>query len=343
MWIAVALLSGCAERGRFEVLSGATMGTRYRVLVRADEVGPTAARAIINAELAALIDALSTWTEDSEISRFNRDCTQPSGHPMLLAVVAAAQAVFAASGGAFDPSVVPLLELWGFGPGGRRDPGVPTPAAIDAARRQVDFSRIVLQRDATVVCTQAGMRIDVSALGKGYAVDRVHDALKAAGARNLLVEIGGEVRVSGTRASDEPFRIGIERPAELLTDGADPGARARGRELLGARALTGGGVATSGNYRNFFVHERKRYTHIVDPRTGWPVPAELASVSVVADTAMMADAWATALMVLGPEHGPAVARAEGLRALFVLESGEEIVVPAGEAFYEPVESVERGG
>lgn len=319
------------------------MGTTYRVLVNHAEVTPDLAQARIDAELAAVNLALSTWTATSELSGFNRDCTRPlHASPMLQTVVAASRQVFEASGGAFDPSVVPLLALWGFGPGGRAVDAVPAEGEIRAAMQRVGFLHIQFGADGALACEIPGMALDFSAIAKGYAVDRVHDALRAAGARNLLVEIGGEVRVSGRRPDGSPFSVGIERPAVAAGEAdATQAAPRRAQHLLGARELTHGAVATSGNYRNFLVFSGRRYTHIIDPRTGWPVPEGLASVSVFAQNAMMADAWATALMVLGPIDGPAVAKTEGLTALFVLESGEEIAVPHSPAFYEAFSSVER--
>ena len=245
--------------------------------------------------------------------------------PGFVEVALAARTVHAQSEGAFDPSVVPVSELWGFGPGIK--PGSvslpPVASAIAAALEAVDYGALKIdQATSTLACARPGMALDFSALGKGYGVDRVIEALQAAGVENALVEIGGEVRAIGQKRNGEPFRVGIALPVV----GADG--------LMGERTLRDAAVATSGNYRNFIELGGERFGHLMDPRSGWPVDTRLAAVSVEAPTTMMADAWATALMVLGPEQGPAIARKAQLTALFVMADGATVKVPNEVLFYE---------
>lgn len=294
-------------------LGGPTMGTSWSIQV-VPSPGPEDAAAIeaaIGAELARINAQMSTWDPTSELSRFNAhggtDWFPVS--PETAAVVQAALAVSATTGGAFDVTVGPLVDLWGFGP----EPVVvaPAPEAIAAVRTHVGWQGLAV-RDVPPALRKddPAIRVDLSAIAKGYAVDALADVLATRGIRHYLVEIGGELRGAGRNPAGTPWRVAVERPV--------PGARAVQRVL----PLDGQAIATSGDYRNVVEFDGERYSHAIDPRTGRPVPLGVASVSVLAPTAMAADAWATALMVLGPDDGLALAEAEGLQALFIVHRGD---------------------
>jgi thiamine biosynthesis lipoprotein len=268
-----------------------------------------ALRSGIGALLAQTVRQMSTWEPDSEISRFNRhrggDWFAVS--PELAAVVAESLSIAALSGGAFDIRVGPLVRLWGFGPG-PAPPGLPDPAAVETARRLAGGVIEVRERPPALRKSLPEAEIDLSAIAKGDAVDRIARHLEAAGVHRYLVEIGGELRVRGRGPAGHPWRIAIELP--------DPRARLPGPVL----ELEEGAVATSGDYRNFFEHGGRRYPHVIDPATGRPVAHRTGSVTVLDPSARRADALATALLVLGAEQGLVLAEREGLAAYFLVGS-----------------------
>ncbi len=309
----LAQLGACARQAPSARLEGGTMGTRYHItLVNPPRAtGTRALQAAVERLLESVNDSMSTYREDSEIARVSRSPPDRdiALSPDFATVLAAALRVGELSGGAFDVTVGPLVELWGFGPerGERR---VPDQASVERARRQVGYRALLLDRRASSLAKRAPRSLDFSALAKGYAVDRVAALLERRGIGDYLVEIGGDLRVAGHSPRGTAWALAIERP-ELL--GGEPMARI---------ALRDGAVATSGDYRNFFERDGKRYSHIIDPRSGYPVPRELVSVTVVAASAMLADAWATALLVLGPERALEVAEREALACYFVRRQAE---------------------
>jgi len=291
-------------------LAGSSMGTSWHVTIVATEAAaPENLRQEIQGALDAVESRMSNWRPDSEISRLN---ASPPGRyrvsAELMTVLEAAAAVWRASGGAFDVTVGPLVGLWGFGPHAAR--GEPAPAALAAARERVGMQWLVLHPDTLEVERLRAVELDLSAIAKGHGVDQVAARLQALGYRNYLVEVGGEVRVSGRNPEGLPWRLGIERPSSLE------------RRIARRMVLPAGGVATSGDYRNFVITEGGRRSHTIDPRSGAPVRHALASVTVVAPSAMWADAWATALNVLGPDEGMAAATQQGLPALFIIHHGD---------------------
>ena len=199
-----------------------------------------------------------------------------------------------ASDGAFDPTVAPLVNLWGFGTHGRPD-RTPDAAAMDTARARVGWPHVTRSGANAIGKDRPGVELDLSAIAKGYGVDAAGGVLDAAGVTNYFVEIGGEVRAAGRNAAGQPWRIGIDRPARDALPGDD---------LAGVLHLTGGAVATSGDYRNFFAASDGRvYAHIFDPRAGRPIESPPTSVSVLAPDCLLADGLATTLFVMGPEEG----------------------------------------
>jgi len=295
-------------------LSGATMGTRYRILLPTrlvEAASRDSLKTVITDRLAYLDRQLmSTYTPDSQLSQLNR---QPAGEPMLVAtelmtVLTAAKKVYQQSQGAFDITVKPLVDLWGFGPAGTRQ-DIPAEPDIRQALGELGMDRLEMDATNSTVMRSAGITLDLSAIAKGYAVDTLAGLLQARGLNDFLVEIGGEVKIHGTRPDGESWQVGIESPV--------PG-QSRLFQSLNTNAAELA-IAASGNYRNYFMHEGKRYSHTIDPRSGWPVSHDLASVTVIAGSAMDADAWATALSVLGVEAGMKLANELQLAAYFIVD------------------------
>ena len=286
------------------------MGTTFAVRVVAEDAGEARAAALeaaIAGVLARIDGRMSTWRPESELSRFNRlQSTEPfpvSGD--TLAVFRHALEISALTGGAFDVTVAPLVDAWGFGPAGR-PAAFPDGAEIERLRARVGYRQLALDAAAsTVRKSHAAVSADLSALAKGYAVDEVADLLRAEGIESYLVEVGGEVRARGSSERGDAWRVGIERPA--------PGPPA----LLRRLALRDLALATSGDYRNYHEADGRRLSHTIDPRSGRPVAHGLASASVLDPLCVRADALATALEVLGPEDGFALAAANGWAALLV--------------------------
>lgn len=327
---AACLLAGCGQQDAPPVeFSGSAMGTSWHVTVVAppESVREGTLEQALAREIAAVEQSMSTWISDSDLSGFNRYAGtgwQPVA-PSFCEFVAAALAISEETGGAFDPTAGALVNLWGFGPGEMRfEP--PDEAELDAARAlsgyeklEADCSRPALRK------AEGGLYVDLSAIAKGHAVDRVADILDARSVGNYLVEIGGELRVRGNNPAGGPWRIAIELP--------DPAGRGVQRVVR----LTDSAVATSGDYRNFFEYDGRRYSHTIDPRTGRPVEHEAAAVTVVTMSAARADALATALLVLGPDAGLAFAERADVAALFLLRAGDAVVERASSRFRKEVE------
>ncbi|MEE9384952.1 MAG: FAD:protein FMN transferase [Nannocystaceae bacterium] len=270
------------------------------------------------------VDArMSNYRPDSELSRLN---AAAAGEDIevsapLYEVLALSQRVARESGGALDITVAPLVDAYGFGPGER------TSDPVELARRRelVGYAQLRLLAPGIVRKEQAGVACTLSAVAKGYAVDQVARVLEEAGVHDYMVEVGGEVKVRGRNASGRPWRVGIERPA------ADAFSAPRVQEALEPGDAA---VATSGDYRNYREENGVRVSHTLDPRTGAPIRHTLASVTVVHPSAAAADAYATALNVLGPREGPALAERLGLAALFLVREGATFRSVATQGFSE---------
>jgi thiamine biosynthesis lipoprotein len=287
---------------------GISMGTRYTVKIARRVLSPTRLEAIhadVQAALAGVDERMSLYRPNSELCRLNR---HPAGRlavsPALFSVLDAALQVATVSGGAFDPTVAPLVAAWGFGPGAAQD--LPQPADLARQRRAVGHGGLALDPTSrTVTKAVAELAIDLGGIAKGRAVDEAARALVSAGIEDFMVEAGGEICAGGQNAHGRPWVIGIEEP--------DAWPR-RARLVL---PLSGEAIATSGDYRLFVEHDGQRYPHAIDPATAAPIANGLASVSVIAADAMRADALATALLVMGPERGLALADQIGLAAHFI--------------------------
>ncbi|WP_439815679.1 FAD:protein FMN transferase [Zavarzinia sp. CC-PAN008] len=298
--------------GRIVALEGLTMGTTWRVQAVVAPGPALDLRATVERALARVIAQMSTWDPASDLARFNASAP---GHWQGFAaetwtVLDAALAVAAASDGAYDPTLGHLVDLWGFGPAGPV-PAAPTPAQLATARAGSGW-RLLEQRYAPRQLRQpGGLALDLSAIAKGFAVDLVAQALDALGLVHHLVEIGGELRGTGCKPDGQPWWVALEPPV------------AGGGGLVPTLiALHGLAVATSGDYRRQAHLDGQTGHHLLDPRNGRPTGNGLASVSVLHPSCMVADAWATALAVLGPEAGLRLATEQGLAALLTSRRGD---------------------
>jgi thiamine biosynthesis lipoprotein len=308
----LALLGACADEGqrRLSRLAGDTMGTTWSVKFSgAPRESLPELRNAIQAALDQINDEMSTYRPDSALSRFNQ---APAGSTMVLPtdfalVLKEALNISRETDGAYDVTVGPLVNLWGFGPAPERaEP--PSQAQIDAARQRVGWEKLKL--DGRRLTQPGNVYVDLSSIAKGFAVDKVAHLLEIQGLNNYLVEIGGELRASGEKPYGQPWRVAVERPV--------PGVR----EVEKVIALNNLAIATSGDYRNFFEDHGTFYSHTIDPRTGYPVDHRLGSVTVLHSECMTADGLATALTVLGPERGLAFAEQHELAVLFVVRTPE---------------------
>lgn len=304
-------LVGCRDDniGGMMSLDGEKMGTTYSVkLVKVpDDIERRTLANEIDGLLATVNQQMSTYRPDSELSRFNAAAAGLRVPVSIdtLSVIDEALRVSRLTKGAFDPTVGPLIDLWGFGPGGGQE-SVPNPERITAARENVGFANVDTRIDSSTVTKLAsGVRLDLSGVAKGFGVDKVAERLEARGINNFLVEVGGELRARGHGPGGRPWRVGIEKPTAIP------------RDLQRVVNLNNQALATSGNYRIFFESDGHRYSHIVNPRTGRPVDHDLASATVVAATTMEADALSTSLLVLGPEAGMRLTVENDIAAFFV--------------------------
>lgn len=293
-------------------LSGHTMGTTYHIsyLQEADTKSKATIKKVITARLEAIEDSMSTYRKHSEISRFNQ---MPVGEILevskdFAAVFSMAKQVYQQSDKSFDPSIGPLVNLWGFGPKISVESFHNTPSieAIAKAQKLLQFNKLKL--NGLLLEKTAAVYLDFSAIAKGYGVDVIAQVLKEFGLKNFMVEIGGEVATSGHSSRGDAWRIGIELPAQFTSD------------ISGTLLLTNTHVATSGDYRNYYEVDGVRYSHTIDPRDGKPVHHKLSSVTVIHDSVALADAFATALSVLGEIEGKALADKLGLKALFIFKT-----------------------
>ena len=295
-------------------LHGSTMGTRFVVKIVADDdngMSESALRELVESELMLVDGLMSQYRPGSELSQFNRynETTPFAVSDETFEVLAEAHRISAWTDGAFDITVGPLVEAWGFGVASEMEP--PSDAEVEELRSRLGFARLRLNVEAhTVQKDEPLLEGDLSAIAKGYAVDRVAEALELAGFPRYMVEVGGEVRTGGSNDAGTPWRIAVQRP-----DSHEPSFQM-------TVPLTNAAMATSGDYRNFYEWEGRRVSHTIDPRTGRPLEHTLASVTVVTRWCMTADAVATALLVLGPEEGYRFAVANDVAALMLVRRAD---------------------
>ena len=319
----------------FQRITGQTMGTTYHISYR-DELGRD-----LKAEIDRLLEEVnlevSTYIEESTISRFNRGGRDFALGPELpehfLENFRTSLQVYEATRGAYDPTVMPLVNYWGFGYAGRKKVSRVDSLKIDSLRHFVGLNKIRLEegQPAKLQKELAEVQLDFSACAKGYAIDAVGNLLEQKQISDYMVEIGREVKVSGVSSRNSDWRIGIVFPEE----GASP------TELHSIVMLKDQAMATSGNYQNYYEVGGVRYAHTISPQTGYPERNSLLSASVFASECMVADAYATAFMVMGPQPALELAeRLEGIEAFLICRSdsgGMEVLATSGVPGFEPVE------
>ncbi|TEA77252.1 FAD:protein FMN transferase [Allopusillimonas ginsengisoli] len=308
-WLLVAACPVSMAAGLAQ-LSGESMGTRWSVnAVLPVGVTRSQAQSAVQTALDQVVAHMSTWEAESDISKLNR---APAGWQAIpkpfFSVLDYALRLAQETHGAYDPTIGPLVDAWGFG-AEKRPHQPPSSAELTEARALVGWRRLRLDADTLRVHKQAGTRVDLSSVAKGFGVDQAARALDTLGIHDYLVEVGGELRGRGQRPDGQPWHVAIEQPGS----GLEPAVAA----VISLNNLS---VATSGDYRRFFRKGAKRYAHIIDPRTGYPLEHALVSVTVVHPDCMQADALSTALTVLGPDQGMNYARQHKLAALFMIST-----------------------
>jgi thiamine biosynthesis lipoprotein len=318
------LLPACGKQPAGLQLEGAQGTALWHVTISDPPPGVAEAdiQAGLDKALATTGKLLATWEPDSELSRFNQyqgtDWFAVS--PELAKLVALSLQLSRQSGGAYDVTVGPLLKLWGFASHDAVKDRVPGQAEIDAARAKVGYQKLQVQLDPPALRkSQPDVQVELASVADGFAADQAGLYLESLGIRHYMVEVAGEVRARGLSLRGDAWRIAIEKPVE------------DGRAIQQGIHLQDAGLATSGDYRNFFVQGGKRYSHTLDPATGRPVTHNLASVSVLADSATLADAYATLLMALGEEQAKVFIEQHSLKAYLIWrnDQGFETSVTSG--------------
>lgn len=316
-------ICGCKQQAApiqsIQMLSGRTMGTTYTIKVAPKGNIPSLVKIanVVEQELARVNLQMSTYLPESELSRFNLSDTTDwfEVSTDTAAVVQLANEISTASNGAFDVTVGPLVDLWGFGAKGATD-SPPSAEEVKEVMTNVGFHKLEVRMEPPALRKKvAGLQVDLSAIAKGHGVDRVAKRLAAIGVNDFFIEIGGEVRTSGTKLDGQLWRVGIEEAvSELPTD--------ESRAVYQVLALSNQSLATSGNYRNYFEAQGKRYAHTLNPRTGVPAEVEIASASVVAESCALADGVATSMMCVGYEDGLQLAEQNDWAVLLMIRSGD---------------------
>ncbi|PWW16141.1 MULTISPECIES: FAD:protein FMN transferase [Pseudidiomarina] len=325
VWLALvglAFFVSCTHAPQQLAVSGKTMGTTYHIsyVTANPQHSPEQVKQRVDAVLEQINSQMSTYDPQSELSLFNsRQTTEPVVISRSLeTVIRRALEIANETDGVLDVTVGPLVNLWGFGPLAKPE-RKPTEAELQAMLDEVGYQHVHVENHQ-LRKAKPEIYIDLSTIAKGYGVDRVAVLLEQMEITNYLVEIGGEMRTRGTKPGNQPWRIAIEKPVTS--------------ERSVQRVIEPGdaGIATSGDYRNYYEEDGVRYSHIIDPRTGYPIQHNLVSVTVVAPTSMDADAYATALTVMGPEQALAFAEQKGLAVLLISREAEGFKEESSTAF-----------
>jgi FAD:protein FMN transferase len=288
VWLYRSSVDGSTEpKAKQVAFRGQTMGTVYNIKYLDDQERNF--KQEVDSLLKIFNQSLNHYLPESEISRFNRQDTLYFELPYFYSVMEVSRSVLDATNGAFDPTVAPLVNAWGFGPEGG---DLPDSLAVDSLLSKVGFDKLLLHKNY-ITKTDPDTQLDFSAIAKGYGVDVVVDFLSRQGIQDMMVEIGGEIVCRGVNAQGNVWRIGIDNPIN------------RG-DMTAAIVVDNRAIATSGNYRNYYMRDGKKYSHTINPKTGYPVEHSVLSVSVIADDCITADAYATAFMVMGLEKTLAV-------------------------------------
>ncbi len=306
--LATILFKAVSFSPELESFSGPTMGTTYTIkyTTTADAPSREELKTLVDDVLVHVNKLMSTYDPSSELSLFNK---QPAGSTVTVSdgmayVVGEALKISELSAGKYDVTVGPLVNLWGFGPGKHEDK-VPTDADIAEAKERVGYHYVRLEDNE--LSKARNVYVDLSSIAKGYGVDEVARVLRKAGIQNYLVEVGGELSVSGTKLDGSVWLVGVESPA---------GGHNVAQRVIEANDIA---IATSGDYRNYFEKNGVRYSHTIDPTTGKPITHRLVSVTVIDANATRADGLATAITVLGPEAGLKFAQDNNIAAYMLVK------------------------
>lgn len=323
MFILPLGLAACGSEANAVKLSGATMGTSFNLV--AIDAPAYVTQADISAAVYAALDEvtaqMSNWDAASEISRFNAAAStdETPVSPELAYLMAAAQDVHDASLGRFDTTIGPLIEAWGFGADGTA-PHSPTPGTVEIAAARSGHDNTLRIAPGVLQKRQTDTQVYLAAIGKGYGADRVGRALAELGITDYMIEIGGDLYAAGRNADGLPWQIGVETP------------EAWSRGVMEVVGLSNMGLASSGDYRNYFEENGTRYSHVIDPVTGAPITHRTASATVMAENGMLADAWATAMLTLGRDAGLEVADAHDIAVLFIDRDADSFTTTASARF-----------
>jgi len=327
--LATLLLSACQEP-RETVLTGDTQGTSWhlKMVLAGVSSRPQELTAEIQAEVQALFnrvdERLSTWREDTDIARFNRQETTDwqAVPPEMIHLTGITRHIHDLSGGCYDPTVQPLSELWGFA---RDEQRVPEPAEIQEVLHHIGLDKLEIDAaQGRMRKLDPQLRLSLDSIAQGYTIGEMARILEARGIHNYLAEIGGEMKIKGRKANGKPWRVAVEKPTPLSQEV---------QRIIELHPEAGMAVMTSGTYRNYFESEGKLYSHIIDPRTGRPVSHNTLSVTILHEDPTLADAWSTALLCLGEAEGMGLAEAEGLRVLFIQAVGDQLKETSSRAFF----------
>ena len=325
-WLVLAglafFISGCSKAPENVSLAGNTMGTTYHIKVVANDKLPDAQtlQAEIDTALELVNDQMSTYRPNSELSRFNQSALGQSVEVSAdtIKVIQAGIDLNAVTNGALDITLGPLVNLWGFGPD-KRPVDVPSQAELDAAKAKMGIHSLVI--DGNIMHkTNADLYVDLSSIAKGFGVDKVASLLDKYQPSGYLVEIGGELSIKGNKGDGEPWRVAVEQPSDdgrAIQQVIEPGLMA---------------MATSGDYRNYYEEDGQRFSHLIDPRTGYPIHHRLASVTVLHKECMIADGYATAMMVLGTQASLELANKEHLAIMLIEKQDDGFKVFYSDAF-----------
>lgn len=311
----VLLAGGCSEHD-VQKLQGYAQGTTYHISYWSEQpVQHKALKNAIETEFGAIDKLLSNYRADSTIEVFNaRESTEAfSTGPEIVALVKIAQAVHQISKGCYDLTIKPLFDLWGFQ---NENPAIPQDSAILKTLSQTGMAKLEIVNETQLRKQQPDLKVDLSSIAQGYSVEKISQILEQHGVTNYLVEIGGELKTSGHKPDQKAWRIAVEKPL--------PGERRLHKVIDMPKDITYA-VMTSGTYQHYFDDNGKRYSHILDARTGRPVMHDLVSVTILHQNPAIADAWSTALLCLGQQEGLKIANAEQLSALFIQEQGNELI------------------
>ena len=321
--IFVVTLSGCESNAeRIEVLSGPTMGSTYTIKYVHNTTTPAAdAVGVAVQNILDEVDRqMSTYRLDSDLARFNQSpantcMTMPQP---VLDLVQYGDQLSQLSDGAFDLTLTPLLNVWGFGPQSRAKT-VPSAEDIATAKAQTGYQHLRVVDDQ--LCKDAAVQVDLNSIAAGYTVDRISERFSELNINSYMIEVTGELIAAGRKPDGSPWLIALEQP---LGDGQ--------RVIQRILELDGYGINTSGDYRNYFEEDGVRFSHTIDPQTAAPISHRLASVTVIDRSTLHADGLGTLLLVLGPERGLAFAEEHKIAAFFVLREGDSFIIQVSSEF-----------